>query len=293
MPRPEHSGIIGRFPDGVWGSGDGISKSIVVSSLFNMWMVFLGGSLSMILKIHRRPFMTWTTRTQSGKSVTSGTTLVLLFWLATLRLELFLLMTVEHSTASVSTRFNGGILRSECPARKAHILTIIEADGEAVTPMTVDQMDLLAGQGYSVVPINPSQTTGLTHHTSETPPLATPTYSALTHRAPESATLSRAILRSLLRQISIMAKPPEPTINITLNLVVTTGKAQWNVNNVSYLPPEVPTLLKILEGANKPTDFAVTENTFVLPKNAVIQVEFPHEAGASSSNMRTVNAEQA
>ncbi|KAG6897165.1 hypothetical protein C0992_003671 [Termitomyces sp. T32_za158] len=55
----------------------------------------------------------------------------------------------------------------------------------------------------------------------------------------------------------------------------TAGKAQWNVNNVSYLPPEVPTLVKVLDGANNANDFNITENTFIIPKNSVIQVDFP------------------
>ncbi|KAF7356197.1 Laccase 2 [Mycena venus] len=51
--------------------------------------------------------------------------------------------------------------------------------------------------------------------------------------------------------------------------------SKWNINNVSYVSPEVPTLLKILEGANSDADFNKTENTFVLPANKVIQVTFP------------------
>jgi iron transport multicopper oxidase len=41
------------------------------------------------------------------------------------------------------------------------------------------------------------------------------------------------------------------------------------------LPPDVPTLVKILEGEDNATDFNVTENTFLLPKNKVIQIIFP------------------
>ncbi|EEB92786.1 hypothetical protein MPER_08655, partial [Moniliophthora perniciosa FA553] len=82
--------------------------------------------------------------------------------------------------------------------------------------------------------------------------------------------LVEANLRPLVAEVA-----PEPDVNITLNLVVTAGKAIWNVNNVSYLPPEVPTLVKILDGANDTSDFNVTENTFILPANSIIQVDFP------------------
>ncbi|KAG6899333.1 hypothetical protein C0993_011142 [Termitomyces sp. T159_Od127] len=53
------------------------------------------------------------------------------------------------------------------------------------------------------------------------------------------------------------------------------GKVQWNVNNVSYLPPEIPTLVKVLDSANNGPTFSVTENTIILPKNTVVEAVFP------------------
>lgn len=55
----------------------------------------------------------------------------------------------------------------------------------------------------------------------------------------------------------------------------TDGKAIWNVNNVSYVAPKVPTLAKVLAGANSASDFNVTENTFILPAHKTIQIIFP------------------
>lgn len=55
----------------------------------------------------------------------------------------------------------------------------------------------------------------------------------------------------------------------------TTGKAQWNINGVSYLPPKSPTLNEVLAGATQPTDFNVTENTFVLGANQSVRIVFP------------------
>lgn len=53
-------------------------------------------------------------------------------------------------------------------------------------------------------------------------------------------------------------------------------KAIWTINNISYLSPKAPTLVKILDdGADSNEDFTIPENTFVLPANKVIQVEFP------------------
>ncbi|KAG6867106.1 hypothetical protein C0993_006802 [Termitomyces sp. T159_Od127] len=53
------------------------------------------------------------------------------------------------------------------------------------------------------------------------------------------------------------------------------GKAQWNVNNVSYLPHEVPTLVKVLDSANNEPTFNITENTIILPKNTAVEAVYP------------------
>ena len=72
-----------------------------------------------------------------------------------------------------------------------------------------------------------------------------------------------------------MEQPGDPAVNITMDLVVIAGQAVWQINGISYLPPETPTLVKILEGANTTDAFNATENTFILPAHATIQVDFP------------------
>ncbi|PFH45917.1 multicopper oxidase, partial [Amanita thiersii Skay4041] len=47
------------------------------------------------------------------------------------------------------------------------------------------------------------------------------------------------------------------------------------VNNVSYVAPKDPTLLKVLAGPVDASTFDVTENTFVLPANKTVQIQFP------------------
>ncbi|KAJ3785065.1 Cu-oxidase-domain-containing protein [Lentinula aff. detonsa] len=176
----------------------------------------------------------------------------------------------------------------------SHNLTVIETDGTPTTPMTVNEIEMLAGQRYSVV-LEANQP--VDNYWINAPY----TGGSPANNLNQNATLARAILRyqgapdadpsapmslgpaeselnalveANLRPLIAQAAP-EPDINITLNLVVTAGRAQWNVNNVSYLPPSVPTLLKILDGANSASDFNVTENTFVLPANKTVQVIFP------------------
>ncbi|KAG6877680.1 hypothetical protein C0993_005100 [Termitomyces sp. T159_Od127] len=168
----------------------------------------------------------------------------------------------------------------------SHDLTIIETDGTPTTPMTVNQIEMLAGQRYSVV-LEANQP--VANYWINAPFVGGDPSRNLN----QNATLTRAILRyagapnadpqtpmtlgpanpNALLEANLRA--PTPDMNITLNLVVTAGKAQWNVNNVSYLPPEVPTLVKVLDGANSAADFNITENTFIIPKNSVIQIDFP------------------
>uniref|UniRef100_P9WEI1 Laccase-like protein claX n=1 Tax=Ampulloclitocybe clavipes TaxID=56467 RepID=CLAX_AMPCV len=193
-----------------------------------------------------------------------------------------------------------------------HFLTIIEADGVATQPLLVNEIEMLAGQRYSAIVSTPPQLSGslalelinMAHSFTQTRPLINnaPFVSGDPSRnLNQNATLSRGILRYAGGRREDPRTPmtlgPDPTnplafveanlkplvnnppgipdVNITLNLVVTTGAAQWNVNNVSYLPPVVPTLVKILAGADEPANFNVTENTFLLPVNATIQITFP------------------
>ncbi|KAJ4474859.1 Cu-oxidase-domain-containing protein [Lentinula aciculospora] len=176
----------------------------------------------------------------------------------------------------------------------SHNMTIIETDGTATSPMTVNSIDMLAGQRHSVV-VEANQP--VANYWINAPYVG----GSPARNLNQNATLSRAILRyqgapeedptspmslgpadeelnalveANLRPL-VAAPAPEPDINITLVLDVTAGKAQWNVNNVSYLAPEVPTLVKILDGANSTDDFNVTENTFVLPANKIVQIIFP------------------
>jgi iron transport multicopper oxidase len=169
-----------------------------------------------------------------------------------------------------------------------HQMTAIEADGQALIPKTVSIIQMLAGQRYSVV-VNANQPIG--NYWLNAPF----TGGSPANNLHQNATLSRAIIRykgaravdpttpmtpgpttGLLLESELRPLVPtrvqKPDVSMTFNLVVTTGKAQWNINNVSYLPPQVPTLEQVLDGANT---FNRTENTFVVPANAVVEVVFP------------------
>lgn len=172
-----------------------------------------------------------------------------------------------------------------------HDMTVIAADGIATRPLTVKKMEMLAGQRYDVV-VNANQRVGNywfnapfvggnpanNLHQNATlsraifryagAPKADPT-TPLT-AGPDDGALVEADLRPL-----VPTRVQDPDITLTFDLVVTTGKAQWNINGVSYLPPKSPTLEEVIDGATNPTDFNVTENTFVLPANKTVEIVFP------------------
>lgn len=175
----------------------------------------------------------------------------------------------------------------------SHNMTIIAADGQPVQPLNVDQIEILAGQRYDVV-VTADQP--VDNYWINAPFVG----GDPTRNLNQNATLSRAILRYAgapdadpegpmttgpenpnalveadLRPLVNAGPAPPADMNITLNLVVTAGKAQWNVNNVSYLPPTTPTLVKIIDGANSSADFNATENTFTLPPNITVDIIFP------------------
>ncbi|KAF9446796.1 multicopper oxidase [Macrolepiota fuliginosa MF-IS2] len=173
-----------------------------------------------------------------------------------------------------------------------HDLTVIAADGVETVAHTVNEIQMFAGQRYDVV-LHANQPVG--NYWINAPFVG----GDPTRNLNQNGTLSRAILRyagaravdpagpmtdgpanpNLLLESDLRPLVPEVVppadMNITLELVVTTGKAQWNVNGVSYLPPTTPTLVKILDGQTDQAAFNQTENTFLLPANQTVQIIFP------------------
>ncbi|KAJ7018209.1 laccase [Mycena alexandri] len=50
------------------------------------------------------------------------------------------------------------------------------------------------------------------------------------------------------------------------------GNGIWEINGVVYTPPDLPTLLKIINGATVASDFNVSEHTFILTPNEVVEL---------------------
>jgi len=65
------------------------------------------------------------------------------------------------------------------------------------------------------------------------------------------------------------ANPPDQVIDLKFNAA---GDGIWEINGIVYTPPTLPTLLKIINGATVVSDFNISEHTFILQKNQVIQL---------------------
>jgi len=179
-----------------------------------------------------------------------------------------------------------------------HDLTVIETDGVGTQPLTGNKINILAGQRYSLV-LTANQ------------PVANYWINAVLaggnpDRNPElNVLLGRGILRYAGAPNAEPTTPmtlgpdgdgilegnlksfdgipaPEPDFNFTfitaleVNASTSTGfNTKWMINNSSYVTPDEITLSKVLNGASTAAAFNTSENTFVVPANVVIQVEFP------------------
>ncbi|KAJ7260144.1 Cupredoxin [Mycena rebaudengoi] len=185
-----------------------------------------------------------------------------------------------------------------------HTMTVIAADGVSTVPHTVNVIDVLAGQRYDVVvtanqPVgnywinsilgggNPARNLNLNvtfgrgilrydgarNEEPRTPMTLGPSEA-------DAIPLEEFNLRPLVpipASTTLWAPPPDVNFSfVTAKDETNFVKAIWTINNISYLSPKAPTLVKILDdGADSNDDFTIPENTFVLPANKVIQVEFP------------------
>jgi len=63
--------------------------------------------------------------------------------------------------------------------------------------------------------------------------------------------------------------PADQQFNLTFNAA---GPGIWEINGIVYTPPELPTLLKIINGATFSDDFNISEHTFILEPNNIIEL---------------------
>ncbi|KAF5341060.1 hypothetical protein D9611_005950 [Ephemerocybe angulata] len=171
-----------------------------------------------------------------------------------------------------------------------HVMIIIEVDGINVQPLTVDSIQIFAGQRYSFVlnanrPVdnywiraNPNVgKSGFAGGINSAilryqgAPTAEPT----TSRSP----FDNPMIETRLSPLTNHAAPgtarvgaADVNINLDVNFL---PSGIFTVNNATFTPPNVPVLLQLISGARTAQDLLPSGSVYTLPRNKVIELSIP------------------
>ncbi|KAF7329657.1 Laccase I [Mycena kentingensis (nom. inval.)] len=177
-----------------------------------------------------------------------------------------------------------------------HSMTIIEVDGVNHKPLTVDSLQIFAGQRYSAVftanqPVGnywirnqpnalPGSNTGFVNGTNS----AILRYVGAPIREPTTTSnLVNPLIENNLKPLvrtPVPGKPVPGGADVNLNLVITLDASdpaavRFAINNASFIPPTAPVLLQILSGAQYAQDLLPPGSVYELPPNEVIEISIP------------------
>jgi iron transport multicopper oxidase len=167
-----------------------------------------------------------------------------------------------------------------------HNLTVIEADGQLTEPLVVDQLQIFAGQRYSVVLTADQPVDNYWMRSLPNLPNASyvggtnsailryqgaPDVDPITVNTPPENQLQETNLHALINP-GAPGIPEYGKADINLNLSVTITNGTFYVNNVTFKPPTVPVLLQILSGAQEPSQLLPNGSVIVLGANKVVEL---------------------
>ncbi|KAJ7444487.1 laccase 1 [Mycena latifolia] len=182
-----------------------------------------------------------------------------------------------------------------------HAMTIIEVDGVNTQPLTVDSIDIFAGQRYSFVlaatqPVSnywvraPASIDGVAQPPTQAglailryagaplcdPPSPTPSPANPNATAPASR---YPLVETALRPLVPVPVPGRPVpgadgvdLALTLELGIDLATFNFLVNGTSWVSPNVPVLLQILSGAHTAQELLPQSNMYALPGNSSIEI---------------------
>lgn len=172
-----------------------------------------------------------------------------------------------------------------------HNFTVIEADGNAVTPYPVDSMAVYVGQRYSIVleanqPVDNYWIRALPgsypSNFSDGLNSAILRYAGAGDGEPGNRTwaLVNPLNETGLHAVNNPTVPGLPYpggADVSINLVGSMNNVtlEYFINGFNYTPPDTPTLLQILSGARGIAALANQGTVYTLPPNQVIEVTFP------------------
>jgi len=175
-----------------------------------------------------------------------------------------------------------------------HDMTIIEADGVNTEPLTVDSLQIFAGQRYSII-VDAKQTGGNFWIRAQQRAgvdggptgfagginsailryAGAPEVDPTTTQTPSVIPLQEAHLHPLTNA----AAPGRPypggaDVLFDLNIGLS-PEGLFTINDVSFSPPSVPVLLQILSGSRQASELLPKGSVFPLPPNKVVEVSIP------------------
>ncbi|KAJ7664849.1 laccase 3 precursor [Mycena rosella] len=174
----------------------------------------------------------------------------------------------------------------------AHDMTIIEVDSVNHLPLTVDSIQIFAGQRYSFVltanqavdnywirTVANGGTAGFDNGINSAvlryvgAPIQDPATNATTSVIP----LVEQNLHPVLTESVVPGLPVPGGADVTLNLVIALDftSFKFTVNGAEFTPPTAPVLLQILSGAQSATDLLPAGSVYTLPPNKVIEISIP------------------
>ncbi|KAJ7211771.1 laccase [Mycena pura] len=173
-----------------------------------------------------------------------------------------------------------------------HTFDVIELDGVEHDPMPFQNADIYAAQRLSIV-LHANQS--IDNYWIRAPPtggspannphfqanltLAILRYEGAPDVEPTTKEVLGAKLDDALMHPIASQKPGKlgsgpPDHALTLN-ISQPNLPFFDINGISYQSPSLPVLLQLLSGASKPTDFLPSEQVFLLPPNAIIDISIP------------------
>ncbi|KAG6888181.1 hypothetical protein C0995_010025 [Termitomyces sp. Mi166 len=168
----------------------------------------------------------------------------------------------------------------------AVINTIIEVDGVNHEPLTVDSIQIFAGQRYSVV-VAADQPIG-NYWVRAKPNIGPTTFEGGLNSAilryqgadiadPQTnSALSNPLVETDLHPLENPGAPGgSGPADISYYLDVQLVNDQYTMNNVTFTAPTVPVLLQILSGARLATDLLPKGSVYTLPRNKTVELIIP------------------
>ncbi|KAG6872870.1 hypothetical protein C0995_005858 [Termitomyces sp. Mi166 len=167
-------------------------------------------------------------------------------------------------------------------------LTIIEVDGVNHEPLTVDSLQIFAGQRYSVV-VAANQPVG-NYWIRAQPNIGVVVFDGGLNSAilryqgadiedPETnSTLSNPLVETNLHPLKQPGAPGgnrPADVSHLLDIQFQFDTFSFTINNASFTTPTMPVLLQIMSGAQSATDLLPSDSVYVLPRNKIIELTIP------------------